>query len=55
MLQKMTSGAFQLLSLMLLDGLRVEFGTIKVSVLEARGLYNTETVGMMDPYVLLFS
>ena len=49
-LQKMTSGPFQLLTMMLLDKLRVEFGMLSVRVDDARKLFNVSSTRTMNPY-----
>ena len=49
-LQKMTSGPFQLITLMLLDKLRVEFGMLSVRVDDGRKLFNISSTRTMNPY-----
>jgi len=49
-MQKHTGGPFGLLMLMLLDGLRREYGTLRVRVEGARELYNGKTSSKLNPY-----
>jgi len=52
-LQKLTSGPFQLTSLMLLDKLRVEFGQLSVRVDGGYKLYKTQTSTSLSPFLKL--
>jgi hypothetical protein len=52
-LNKFTSGPFQLLTLMVVDKLRVEFGQLSVRIDGGYKLYKTQTPTPLNPYVKL--
>jgi len=52
-LHKLTSGPFQLATLMVLDTLRVEFGQLHVRIDGATKLYNIHSTRMMNPFLKL--